>query len=195
MYLSGSISFLEILEKPWHWTLSGVMIALILFLLTYLGRSFGVSASFRTICNAFGLGKKYEYFDFDIRNDFWQIAFLIGVLLGGYISAVLLYNPEPVRISAATIAHLQQDFGWTYPQGDGYLPSDILNIYSWKAIGIAILGGFFVGFGSRYGNGCTSGHAITGLSHMRLPSLITVIGFFIGGLIMTWLIMPYIFGI
>ncbi len=192
--MSNVQTIVEILQKPWHWSLAGVMIALILFLLTYLGRSFGVSASFKTICNAFGLGKKYEYFDFDIKNDFWQIAFLLGVLLGGLISVTILYNPEPAKISQATIDHLATDFGWNYPQGDGYLPVDVFNIYNWKAIVIALVGGAFVGFGARYGNGCTSGHAITGLSHMRLPSLITVIGFFIGGLIMTWLIMPFIFG-
>ncbi|MGA9651697.1 YeeE/YedE family protein, partial [Pedobacter sp.] len=50
-----------------------------------------------------------------------------------------------------------------------------------------------VGFGSRYAGGCTSGHAISGLSNLQVPSLIAVIGFFIGGLIMTFLIMPFIF--
>lgn len=185
---------LNILRLPWHWSFSGVMISLILFLLTYFGRSFGVSASFRTLCSAFGLGKKWQYFDFDYKKDFWQIAFLIGAIMGGYLCVTILSNPEPVKLASTTIQHLNQDFGMNYPQGDGYLPVEEFNIYSFKAIAIALIGGFLVGFGSRYGNGCTSGHAITGLSYMRLPSLITVIGFFIGGLIMTWLIMPFIFG-
>jgi len=55
------------------------------------------------------------------------------------------------------------------------------------------LGGFLVGFGARYAGGCTSGHAISGLSNLQLPSLIAVIGFFIGGLIMTYMVFPLIF--
>jgi hypothetical protein len=50
-----------------------------------------------------------------------------------------------------------------------------------------------VGFGSRYAGGCTSGHAISGLSDLQVPSLIAVVGFFIGGLIMTFFILPLIF--
>jgi uncharacterized membrane protein YedE/YeeE len=70
------------------------------------------------------------------------------------------------------------------------MPTALLNFTSLKGILLAIGGGFLVGFGARYAGGCTSGHAITGLSHLQLPSLITVIGFFIGGLLMTHLIMP-----
>ena len=58
---------------------------------------------------------------------------------------------------------------------------------------ILVVGGFLVGFGARYAGGCTSGHAISGLSNLQLPSLIAVIGFFIGGLTMTYLMFPYLF--
>jgi uncharacterized membrane protein YedE/YeeE len=54
-------------------------------------------------------------------------------------------------------------------------------------------GGFFVGFGARYAGGCTSGHAISGLSALQLPSLVAVIGFFMGGLMVTYLVFPHIF--
>jgi uncharacterized membrane protein YedE/YeeE len=50
-----------------------------------------------------------------------------------------------------------------------------------------------IGFGTRYAGGCTSGHAITGLSSLQFPSLLATIGFFIGGLIMTWFLIPLIF--
>jgi uncharacterized membrane protein YedE/YeeE len=50
-----------------------------------------------------------------------------------------------------------------------------------------------VGFGTRYAGGCTSGHAISGLSDLQIPSLVAVIGFFTGGLIMTHLLYPLIF--
>ena len=58
---------------------------------------------------------------------------------------------------------------------------------------VLAVGGFLVGFGTRYAGGCTSGHAISGLSNLQLPSLVAVIGFFIGGLVMTHLIFPYLY--
>ena len=55
-----------------------------------------------------------------------------------------------------------------------------------------VVGGFFVGFGTRYAGGCTSGHAIMGLSNLQWPSLVATCCFFGGGLFMTWVILPYI---
>lgn len=40
-----------------------------------------------------------------------------------------------------------------------------------------LLGGFFVGYGARRGNGCTSGHGICGLGSLQLPSLGAVLTF------------------
>jgi uncharacterized protein len=57
---------------------------------------------------------------------------------------------------------------------------------------ILAIGGFLVGFGARYAGGCTSGHAISGLSNLQLVSLYAVIGFFAGGLLMNHFLLPYI---
>ena len=79
-----------------------------------------------------------------------------------------------------------------------YLPAEIFateNMFSLKNMLFLIVGGFMVGFGTRYAGGCTSGHAISGLSNLQLPSLIAVVGFFIGGLLMTWLILPQLLSI
>ncbi len=40
-----------------------------------------------------------------------------------------------------------------------------------------LVGGFFVGYGARLGNGCTSGHGICGLGSLQLPSLYAVLTF------------------
>ena len=40
-----------------------------------------------------------------------------------------------------------------------------------------LVGGFFVGYGARLGNGCTSGHGICGLGSLHLPSLFAVLTF------------------
>lgn len=183
---------IDLLSQPWHWAVSGAAIALILFLMTWMGRSFGVSTAFRNICAMAGAGKKHKFFDVDLKNESWRMLFVVGAVIGGYIGSTLLASPEAVAISDATITHLSE-WGIDYPQGNGFLPTQIFNYGSALGIGLTILGGFLVGFGARYGDGCTSGHAISGLSHLQLPSLITVIGFFIGGLTMTWLIMPLIF--
>ncbi len=182
------------LSQPWHWSVSGVAIALILFLMTWMGKSFGVSTAFRNICTLMGAGKKHAFFRVDMKQEGWRMAFVIGALVGGFIASRFLASPEAVAISSATIQHLQQDWGIAYPQGEGFLPVSVFNLGNLKGVLLAVIGGFLLGFGARYANGCTSGHAITGLAHLQLPSLLTVIGFFIGGLTMTWLIMPLIFG-
>ncbi len=192
--VTNPTTLLDFIRQPWHWAVSGAAIALILFLMTWMGRSFGVSTAFKNFCAVAGAGKKYAFFNYDLKNEDWRFAFVAGAIAGGFLTGQLLMSPEAVDISAATVAHLEADFGWRYPQeGDGYLPTDVFNLLSPRGWLLAIIGGFLVGFGARYGDGCTSGHAITGISHLQLPSLLTVMGFFIGGLIMTWGIMPLLF--
>jgi uncharacterized membrane protein YedE/YeeE len=77
--------------------------------------------------------------------------------------------------------------------GEAYSPTEIFETLSVKNVLIWIVGGLLIGFGTRYAGGCTSGHAISGLSDLQLPSLIAVIGFFIGGLVMVHLFFPLIF--
>jgi uncharacterized membrane protein YedE/YeeE len=80
--------------------------------------------------------------------------------------------------------------------GKAYLPTELFSLESLsdpKIWIILLIAGFLVGFGTRYAGGCTSGHAISGLSNLQRPSLIAVIGFFIGGLIMVHLLFPLIF--
>ncbi len=193
LVINSSQQFIGWLSQPWHWSVSGAAIALVLFLMTYLGRSFGVSTIMRNFCNLAGAGKRTPYFNFDIREEYWRFAFIGGAVIGGIIAANYLSSPEPVAISESTISHLR-DWNIDYPQGNGFWPTQLMAFSSVKGILLALAGGFLVGFGARYGSGCTSGHAITGLSHLQLPSLITVIGFFIGGLFMTWFLMPLILG-
>lgn len=182
----------EIITQTWAWWFSGAMIAGVMFFLLYFGQSFGFSSNLRTICAAAGLGKKTKFFDFNWKAQIWNIVFLIGSIIGGFIAAQFLSDGSPVNISAATINDLSK-MGIAAPES--LQPKEL---FSWEAIftikGFLILafGGLMVGFGSRYAGGCTSGHAISGLSNLQLPSLIAVIGFFIGGLVMTFLIMPLI---
>jgi uncharacterized membrane protein YedE/YeeE len=190
----GIVGFLS---QPWHWAVSGAAIAVMMFLLNWMGRSFGVSMAFKDMCTIAGAGKKYEFFNIDIKDEYWRLAFVLGALAGGFITAQLLPSPDPVAISPDTINHLKDwkmEYFLTTEEGTGLFNTFWFNWTNVGGIILAIIGGFLVGFGARYGDGCTSGHAISGLSHLQLPSLITVIGFFIGGLFMTWVVLPLIFG-
>lgn len=186
---------LDGLSQPWHWSVSGLALALIVFLLTWMGRKFGISSSFEAMCTVGGAGRKISYFNKDLAGKSWLLFLVIGTLLGGFIAGEWLSSPAPVDISESTIAFLQER-GVDYPSSDaterGFIPTSIFNWSNGAGILAALLGGFLVGFGARYGRGCTSGHAITGMAHLQLPSLLTVVGFFIGGLITTHLILPWL---
>ncbi|BDS15554.1 YeeE/YedE family protein [Aureispira anguillae] len=189
---------LELLQQPWHWAFSGFMIAFTMFILLFFGKSFGMSATMRAMCTVGGAGKKISFFDFDWTTQGWNLLFALGAVLGGYIASTYLSNPNPVAISPATIGYLQNlgvDYPSTIQEGTGYVPLELFNLemlFTMKGLLLFIGGGFLVGFGARYAGGCTSGHAISGLANLQWPSLITVIGFFIGGLAMTHFILPLI---
>jgi len=117
----------------------------------------------------------------------------LGTIIGGYLAAHFLAQDTAVAISSQTIDKLK-DLGID-SAGSAYMPTelfDLNHLMNLKTIAILAVGGFLIGFGTRYAGGCTSGHAITGLSNLQLPSLIAVIGFFIGGLLMNHFILPYI---
>lgn len=189
---------IELISQPWHWSVSGIGIVFVMFLLLWFGGSFGASSNLRTICAIGGAGERHKFFDFDWRGQIWNLVFICSAILGGYIATTYLASPEPVSICQSTQAHLLA-LGIKTPQtiqeGCGYVPAEIFSLDtfgSMKNLFLLCFGGFFVGFGARYAGGCTSGHAISGLSNLQLPSLIAVVGFFIGGLTMTWFVLPFI---
>ena len=181
--------------EPWPWYVAGPIIALVMVLLLFFGKSFGVSANLRTMCSIAGAGKFSDFFKFDWKGQMWNIVFLLGAVLGGFISNQYLTNDEKIELNPKTIENLQQ-LG-VEDAGENFLPESLFGVEalsSWQGWVFLIVGGILIGFGARYAGGCTSGHAISGLSNLQVPSLIAVIGFFIGGLIMTYLILPQILG-
>ncbi len=184
---------LDLLYQPWPWYVAGPIIGLIVPLLLIMGgKMFGVSANLRHICASCNFAN-VEFFNYDWKTaGKWNLTFVVGSIIGGFLAGSVFANPEPIQLASSTIAELQalgiQDF-------NGLVPDDL---FTWSALGtgtgliVLVIGGFLVGFGARYAGGCTSGHAISGLSDLQLASLIAVIGFFIGGLIMTWFIYPII---
>ncbi len=179
--------------EPWPWYVAGPLIALVMMLLMYFGKSFGVSSTMRTMCSMAGAGKISDFFKFDWKAQIWNIIFICGAIAGGFIAHNYLSAHHVVDLNPKTIASLKS-IG-IENAGSSFMPDSIFGIDAlsdWKTWLFLIVGGLFVGFGSRYAGGCTSGHGISGLSNLQLPSLIAVIGFFIGGIIMTYFILPYI---
>jgi uncharacterized membrane protein YedE/YeeE len=185
---------MEFLTNTWHWSISGFIIGLIMLLLTYFGKNFGMSSNIRHMCAMTGVGKYAPFFANDWKSQIWNLTVVFGAMLGGFFAVHYLSNPNTISISANTIVELKK-MGFNAPNGN-FLPSEIFSndaMFSVKNFSILIIGGFLVGFGSRYAGGCTSGHAISGLSNLQQQSLKAVIGFFVGGLVMAHFVLPLIF--
>lgn len=184
---------MNFITQPWPWYVAGPMIGLTVPTLLLIGnKSFGISSSLRHICAAC-LPANIAFFKYDWKKEIWNLVFVLGVFFGGIIATNLLANPSEFVLSDATITDLRalgiQDFS-------GLMPTDLFSVevlFSLKGLIFFVLGGFMVGFGTRWAGGCTSGHAIMGLSTLQMPSLIATCCFMIGGFTMTHLIMPYIF--
>ncbi|WP_228384132.1 YeeE/YedE family protein [Sphingobacteruim zhuxiongii] len=183
--------YMDIILEPWPWYVGGALVALIMVALIYLGKSFGFSSNFRNLCSALGAGKNCSFFDFDWKAQRWNILFLVGSIIGGFVAAHYLSNNQVPAITEDTITQLQS-MGFE-SAGSAYSPTEIFGELSLKNVLILAIGGLLIGFGTRYAGGCTSGHAISGLSDLQWPSLVAVIGFFIGGLLMVHLLFPLIF--
>ena len=183
---------MEFIKQPWTWYVAGALIGLIVPALLILGnKHFGISATLRHACAAC-FPANIPFFKYDWKKEAWNLFFVAGILIGGFLAAQYLSTPEPVKIAPALAAELK---GYSIQDNSRLLPAEI---YSWQSLlttrGIILLigGGFLVGFGTRYAGGCTSGHAIMGLSNLQLPSLIATICFMVGGFLMANLILPFI---
>ena len=142
------------------------------------------------------LPSRVPFFRYDWRKEgSWNLLFAVGIILGGLVGGVLLANPEPLRVAATTATDLEA-VGVTV---DGaFVPAALFgleSLFTLRGFILIVGGGFLIGFGTRWAAGCTSGHAITGLANLQLPSLVAVIGFFVGGLAMTHLLLPLILGL
>ena len=184
---------MEFIYNPWPWYVAGPIIAMIMVLLIVFGKSFGMSSNLRTICAIAGAGKYSDFFKYEWKNQIWNLVLVLGAVIGGFIAHNYMMIDYSIDLNQKTIDELQS-LGFKTP-GSSYMPDELFglealsSLYGWIYL---IFGGILIGFGTRYAGGCTSGHAISGLSNMQLPSLIAVIGFFIGGLLMTHFILPFI---
>jgi uncharacterized membrane protein YedE/YeeE len=185
---------IDFLSQPWPWFVGGPLIAFILFILFYFGKFFGVSSNLDHLCSIAGADKISDYFKIDLKAKSWSLLFTVGIVIGGFIAYSYLSDGNTINLNPVTVDELAE-LGFANA-GESYLPSEIFSkesLLTVKGFLILLGAGILIGFGTRYAGGCTSGHAITGLSNLQLPSLIATIGFFIGGLLMTWFLIPILF--
>jgi uncharacterized membrane protein YedE/YeeE len=183
---------IETLSHTWPWYIAGPLIGLMVpILLLLANKQFGISENLRHMCAA-TVPANLEFLKYDWKTSgLWNLTLVLGVVIGGWLAHTFL-TPEGamIPISDATVADLSalgiSDFS-------GLVPSEFI---SWEGLMtvpgaiMIILGGFLVGFGARYAGGCTSGHAISGVADLQIASLVAVVGFFVGGLIVTFVLLP-----
>lgn len=185
---------MDFLFHTWHWAITGFLIGIIMLALNYFGKVFGMSSNLRSLCTLAGAGKYADFFKFDVKSQYWNLMVILGAMIGGFVAVHYMSDPSNVNLNPKTIVQLQS-LGFDAPNGK-LLPDAMFGnaiFQSPKMIFILLIGGILIGFGSRYGGGCTSGHAIAGMSNLQRQSLKAVIGFFVGGLIMAHFIFPLIF--
>ena len=160
-------------SPPIHWAAAGAGIAAVtLALLILANRRLGISTGFEDVCS---LVLRQAYFRRQalLATRPWRLPFIGGLVLGGVLSAVA-------------------GGGWTptwelgmFDERIGFGPAGKL---AWMFVG-----GLFIGFGTRLGGGCTSGHGIFGMSNLELPSLVTTMSFMAGGIVTTQLLYRVVF--
>jgi uncharacterized protein len=183
---------IDLIKQPWPWYVAGAIVGLTVPALLLLGnKHFGISANLRHLCAACIPGN-IKFFKYDWKKEGWNLIFAAGILIGGFIAAQFLSNPEAIQIAPALASELE---GYGISDNSKLLPPEIFSfqgLLSLRGFILLVGGGFLVGFGTRYAGGCTSGHAIMGLSTLQWPSLIATISFMAGGFLMANILLPLI---
>jgi len=183
---------LELIKQPWPWYVSGPLIGLMVPLLLLLGNKvFGMSSSLRHICAAC-LPANISYFKYDWKKELWNLFFAGGILLGAFVAWNWLSDYQQINISPKLMNELNR---YGIVDDSNIVPLEVINwhsLFTLKGFLMIVVGGFLMGFGTRYGDGCTSGHAISGLSNLQWPSLVATASFMTGGFLVGNFLIPFI---
>jgi uncharacterized membrane protein YedE/YeeE len=188
------MDLLDLLRGPWPWYVAGPLLGLMVPLLAFFGqRRFGLSSNLRHLCAI--VPSRVPFFRYDWRREGgWNLLVFGGLVLGGGAAGLLLPDLAPLAVADATA----RDLAALGVEVEGaYAPRSLFSFAALATVpGFAAMvgGGFLIGFGARWAAGCTSGHAIAGLAELQLPSLVAVLGFFVGGLFATFVVWPLLLG-
>ena len=152
---------MDFLFNNGYWYIYGILLGLFVPLLLVVGNKlFGLSSSIVHLCSIILPRDKARFMNYDFKEHKWKFFFVVGIVIGAFITQILLTS-----------------------QPKQFLPAEYFTTGGMIKL---FIGGLLVGFGTRYANGCTSGHSITGLSLLQKSSLVATIAFFIGGLLYTF---------
>lgn len=183
---------LEWMKQPWPWYIAGPLIGLTVPTLLILGnKHFGISANLRHACAAC-IPANIPFFKYNWKKEAWNLFFVGGIFIGAILATVLLSSDQQLSVDPRLAAELK-DYGINNYRNQ--VPAELFSFESLltlRGLILMVVGGFLVGFGTRYAGGCTSGHAIMGLSNLQLPSLIATISFMAGGFFMANVLLPWI---
>jgi len=181
------------LYNPWPWYIAGPIIGSMVPLMLLIGnRRWGMSATLRHVAAACSPIKP-PHLRYDWKKDTWSLLFVVGVVLGGFVAARFFPNGDVSNLSPRTVDAIAQ-LGFNAPHG--LVPAEAVSlsqVATYRGFLMMVVGGLLVGFGTRYANGCTSGHAISGLSFLQWQSLVATIAFFAGGLLCVHVLYPVLF--
>jgi uncharacterized protein len=182
---------IEIIKQHWPWWVTGPLIGLMVPILLILGnKAFGLSSSLRHICAAC-FPANISFFNYDWKKEAWSLFFAAGILIGAFIAWGWLSNHE-ITINDKLVNELNK---YGISDHNQVVPVEVVNwntLFTLKGFIMIVVGGFLVGFGTRYGDGCTSGHAISGLSNLQWPSLVATCSFMAGGFLVANFVVPII---
>jgi uncharacterized protein len=184
---------MELLYKPWPWYVAGAAIGLTVPTLLLLGnKRLGISSTLRHLCAAC-VPASIPFFHYDWKSQSWSLFFAGGILLGGFLGGYVFSDPNaPIQVGEEMKGLFRS---WGLDDQTGLMPRELFNsssIFTLQGFLFMIIGGFLVGFGTRYAGGCTSGHGILGLSALQWLSLVATACFFIGGILFSHFVLPYL---
>lgn len=186
------MQFVQWVSQPWPWYVAGPLIGLMVPALLIMGnKNFGISSSLRHVCAAV-VPANIPFFQYNWKKEMWNLFFVSGILVGGFIANTLFKSPQPLELNPALVNSLKANGIYHFSE---LMPRDLFNwenLFTLKGLFMIVAGGFMVGFGTRYAGGCTSGHSIMGLSNLQFASLIATCCFMVGGFIMSNLVLPLI---
>lgn len=186
------MGLIEWIQQPWPWYVAGPLIGLTVPTLLIIGnKSFGISSSLRHICAAC-IPANIEFFSYEWKKEVWNLVFALGILIGGFLTATFLVNPEAIQLNPNLVAELNS---YNISPSHSLLPVEIFSwesLFTLRGFMFMVVGGFLVGFGTRYAGGCTSGHAIMGLSTLQWPSLVATCCFMVGGFVVANFVVPFL---
>ena len=127
-----------------------------------------------------------------------------GALIGISAALFILFNGRIAGISGiigGLFRPVMHDAGWRIAFTLGLILAPIIwllfaelpNIQIDATYNLLIVAGVIVGFGARYGSGCTSGHGVCGISRLSPRSIIATLAF-MGTGFLTVFIMRHILG-